>query len=88
MFSISTGFARELQAILTLYLGTVLIGFSMGFSAVAIPDINNEMRNTFYWLNHFNNLKEYVHRSSLTYFNRVDKMPVSVQTQPRLSYQN
>ena len=52
MFSISsTGFARELQAILTLYLGTVLIGFSMGYSAVAIPDINNEMRNIFYWLN-------------------------------------
>ena len=53
MFSISsTGFARELQAILTLYLGTVLIGFSLGFSAVAIPDINNEMRNRLYWLNH------------------------------------
>ena len=52
MFSISsTGFARELQAILTLYLGTVLIGFSLGYSAVAVPDINNEMRNLFYCLN-------------------------------------
>ena len=38
------GLARELQAILTLYLGTVLIGISIGFSAVAIPDIKEEMR--------------------------------------------
>ena len=45
MFSaLQSGFARELQAILTLYLGTVLIGFSIGFSAVAIPDIKEEMR--------------------------------------------
>ena len=48
MFSaFSPGFLRELQAILTLYLGTVLIGFSIGYSAVAIPDIKNEMRQMF-----------------------------------------
>ena len=39
-----SGLARELQAILTLYLGTLLGGYSMGFSAVAIPDIKTEMR--------------------------------------------
>ena len=42
------GFIRELQAILTLYLGTVLSGFNFGFSATTIPDIKLEweMRNT------------------------------------------
>lgn len=45
MFSpLQSGLARELQANLTLYLGTVLIGISIGFSAVAIPDIKEEMR--------------------------------------------
>lgn len=39
-----SGLVRELQAILTLYLGTLLGGYSMGFSAVAIPDIKIEMR--------------------------------------------
>jgi len=33
---------RELQAVLTLYLGTVISGFNMGFSAIAIPNINLE----------------------------------------------
>lgn len=41
---VGSGLARELQAILTLYLGTVLGGYSMGFSAVAIPDIKLDMR--------------------------------------------
>ena len=35
---------RELQAILTLYLGTILTGYNLGFSAVAIPDIKEEKR--------------------------------------------
>lgn len=40
---------RELQAILTLYLGTILTGYNLGFSAVAIPDIKEEKRsNTSY----------------------------------------
>ena len=39
------GLLRELQAIITLYLGTLLGGYSMGFSAIAIPDMKNEMRN-------------------------------------------
>ena len=38
------GLRRELQAILTLYIGTLLSGFSMGFSAVAVPDMREEMR--------------------------------------------
>ena len=45
MFSaLEPGLPRELLAILSLYLGTLLNGYSFGFSAVAIPDINNEMR--------------------------------------------
>ena len=38
------GLRRELQAILTLYIGPLLSGFSMGFSAVAVPDMKEEMR--------------------------------------------
>ena len=38
------GLVRELQSIITLYLGTLLGGYSMGFSAVAIPDMKNDMR--------------------------------------------
>ena len=46
MFSVlvEQGFPRELFAILCLYLGTLLNGYSFAFSAVAIPDINKEMR--------------------------------------------
>ena len=45
MFALqAVGLARELQAILSLYLGTLLSGYNMGFSAVAIPDIKAEMR--------------------------------------------
>ena len=40
--SMNVGLIRELQAILTLYMGTVLSGFNMGFSAVTIPDIKQE----------------------------------------------
>ena len=42
MIQENAGLIRELQAILTLYIGTVLSGFNMGFSAVAIPDIKQE----------------------------------------------
>ena len=38
------GLVRELQAILTLYIGPLLSGYSMGFSAVAVPDMKEEMR--------------------------------------------
>ena len=41
---IEGGLLRELQAILTVYLCTLLSGFSLGFSAIAIPDIKNIMR--------------------------------------------
>ena len=45
MFSLfEPGVLRQLQAILTLYLGTILIGVSIGFSAIAIPDMKQEMR--------------------------------------------
>ena len=40
---INLGLVRELQAILTLYIATVLSGFSMGFSAISIPGIKEEM---------------------------------------------
>ena len=35
----SSSLARELWAILTVYLGTVIGGLSMGLSAVVVPDI-------------------------------------------------
>ena len=41
--AINFGMVRELQAILTLYIATVLSGFSMGFSAISIPGIKEEM---------------------------------------------
>ena len=36
------GFLRELQAILTLYVGTLLGGFGVGFSSFAVPAIKLE----------------------------------------------
>ena len=36
---------RELQAIMTLYLATVLEGFNSGFPAVAVPDMKQEIRS-------------------------------------------
>ena len=42
--SIEPDFVREAHAVLTVYLSTLLGGFGMGFSAVAIPDIKNEMK--------------------------------------------
>ena len=33
------GLEREMQAVLTLYITTLLSGYTMGFSAVAVPDI-------------------------------------------------
>ena len=37
------GLRRELQSILTIYLSLLLQGYSSGFSAVALPDIKDEM---------------------------------------------
>ena len=42
---IQPDFVREAHAVLTVYLTTLLGGYSMGFSAVAIPDIKNEMKS-------------------------------------------
>ena len=36
------GLMREVQVILTLYLGTLLGGFSVGFSSSALPGIREE----------------------------------------------
>ena len=36
---------RECRAILTLYIATMMAGYSMGYSAVAIPDITNQMKS-------------------------------------------
>ena len=41
---LDVGLVRELQAILSLYLGALIVGYSMGFSAVAVPDIKEERR--------------------------------------------
>ena len=41
--SIDSDLLRECRAILTVYLGSMLAGYNMGFSAVAIPDITQEM---------------------------------------------
>ena len=41
----SHGLVKEIFAISALYLASILEGYSLGFSAVAIPDINNEMNN-------------------------------------------
>ena len=40
---VDVGLRRELQSILTMYLATLLNGCSSGFSAVAVPDIREEM---------------------------------------------
>ena len=41
---VDSGLCRELQAILTVYTCSLLSGYSLGFSAVAIPDIKSNMR--------------------------------------------
>ena len=41
---LEAGLAREVQAIVSLYLGSLLSGYSLGLSAVALPDIKQEMR--------------------------------------------
>ena len=56
------GLVRELQAILSLYLGVLLAGLSMGFSAVALPDIKEEMR--------YRVFSEYDDTSTYRYFRR------------------
>ena len=43
IININHAILRETFAILTLYLGIILGGYNMGFSAIAIPDIKNEM---------------------------------------------
>ena len=46
MFSLTkSDFVREAHAVLTVYFSTLIGGYSMGFSAVAIPDIKNEMKS-------------------------------------------
>ena len=40
---LDVGLRRELQSILTIYLSLLLQGYSSGFSAVALPDIKDEM---------------------------------------------
>ena len=40
---LSSSFVREATAITILYLTTLMDGCAQGFSAVAIPDIKNEM---------------------------------------------
>ena len=45
MFGVfDVGLRRELQSILTIYLSMLLNGYSSGFSAMAVPDIKEEMR--------------------------------------------
>ena len=47
---VDVGGRRELQAILTVYLSTLLSGYSSGFSAVAVPAMREEVRsNHSYW---------------------------------------
>ena len=41
---VDSGLCRELQAILTVYTCILLSGYSLGFSAIAIPDIKSNMR--------------------------------------------
>ena len=41
---IEVGLRREIQAILSIYLSTWLLGLSTGFSAVAMPGIQEERR--------------------------------------------
>ena len=44
----SSGILRETKAILLVYLGVLLNAFNYGFSAIAMPDIENEMRMVWY----------------------------------------
>ena len=41
----SPGLSREIIAIFALYLAMIIDGMSWGFSAIAIPDMKNEMEN-------------------------------------------
>ena len=40
---LDVGLRRELQSIITIYLSLLLQGYSSGFSAVAVPDMKEEM---------------------------------------------
>ena len=44
MFRVLEGPGRELQAILSVYLSTLLSGYGTGFSAAAVPGIKEEAR--------------------------------------------
>ena len=47
MFVVSdVGLVRETGTIITIYLSTLLTGYSTGFSAVAVPDIKMDGANT------------------------------------------
>lgn len=41
----NNGFIRELWAILTLYLSTLLTGYGIGYAAVAVPDMKAEIKS-------------------------------------------
>ena len=43
--NVDTSLMRETQCIVTVYIGNLMSGYAMGFSAVAIPDIMNEMKS-------------------------------------------
>ena len=47
MFDVLVGPGREVQAILSVYLSTLLSGYGTGFSAVAVPGIQQERRYLF-----------------------------------------
>ena len=44
MFCVLVGPGRELEAILSVYLSTLLSGYGTGFSALAVPGIKEDMR--------------------------------------------
>ena len=47
---ITNSFLREIQAIFTCYLGSLLTGYGLAFSAIAIPDIKNDRDSKFSFL--------------------------------------
>ena len=47
---ITISFCREIQAIFTCYLGSLLTGYGLAFSAIAIPDIKNDRDSQFSFL--------------------------------------
>ena len=43
--NVETSLKRETQSIVTVWIGNLMTGYAMGFSAVAIPDIIKEMKS-------------------------------------------